>query len=125
MPRRVRAPIRPVEPDAMHRSRLVQQVINKVMSDGKKSISERTVYDALALIGERTGRPPVEVLEESIKELTPVLEVRSRRVGGATYQVPVEVPARRARTLAVQHPVADVSTRTVRWLPPPEMLMSS
>jgi small subunit ribosomal protein S7 len=86
----------------MHRSRLVQQVINKVMSDGKKSISERTVYDALALIGERTGRPPVEVLEEAIKELTPVLEVRSRRVGGATYQVPVEVQARRARTLAVR-----------------------
>src|ERR671922_805321 len=97
MPRRVRAPIRPVEPDAMHRSRLVQQVINKVMSDGKKSIAERTVYDALALIGERTSRPPVEVLDEAIKELTPVLEVRSRRVGGATYQVPVEVQARRGR----------------------------
>jgi small subunit ribosomal protein S7 len=102
MPRRARAPIRPVEPDAMHRSRLVQQVINKVMSDGKKSIAEQIVYDALAIIGERTGRPPVEVLEEAIKELTPSLEVRSRRVGGATYQVPVEVQARRARTLAVR-----------------------
>ena len=86
----------------MHRSRLVQQVINKVMSDGKKSLAERIVYDALAVIGERTGRPPVEVLDEAIKELTPVLEVRSRRVGGATYQVPVEVQARRARTLAVR-----------------------
>ncbi len=86
----------------MHRSRLVQQVINKVMAGGKKSIAERTVYDALAIIGERTGRSPVEVLDEAIKELTPVLEVRSRRVGGATYQVPVEVPARRARTLAVR-----------------------
>jgi small subunit ribosomal protein S7 len=86
----------------MHRSRLVQQVINKVMSAGKKSIAEQIVYDALAVVGERTNRPPVEVLEESIKELTPVLEVRSRRVGGATYQVPVEVPARRARTLAVR-----------------------
>jgi small subunit ribosomal protein S7 len=102
MPRRARAPIRPVEPDAMHRSRLVQQVINKVMSAGKKSIAEQIVYDALAVVGERTNRPPVEVLEESIKELTPVLEVRSRRVGGATYQVPVEVPARRARTLGVR-----------------------
>jgi small subunit ribosomal protein S7 len=102
MPRRARAAIRPLEPDAMHRSRLVQQVINKVMTDGKKSIAEGTVYDALAIIGERTGRPPVEVLDEAIKELTPVLEVRSRRVGGATYQVPVEVPARRARTLAVR-----------------------
>jgi len=102
MPRRARAPIRPVEPDALHRSRLVQQVINKVMTDGKKSIAERIVYDALAVVGERASRPPVEVLDEAIKELTPVLEVRSRRVGGATYQVPVEVQARRARTLAVR-----------------------
>jgi small subunit ribosomal protein S7 len=86
----------------MHRSRLVQQVVNKVMSQGKKSIAERIVYDALAIIGERTGRPPVEVIDEAIKELSPVLEVRSRRVGGATYQVPVEVQARRARTLAVR-----------------------
>jgi small subunit ribosomal protein S7 len=86
----------------MHRSRLVQQIINKVMTQGKKSLAERIVYDALAIIGERTGRPPVEVLDEAIKELSPVLEVRSRRVGGATYQVPVEVQARRARTLAVR-----------------------
>jgi small subunit ribosomal protein S7 len=86
----------------MHRSRLVQQVINKVMTQGKKSIAERIVYDALAIVGERTGRPPVEVLDDAIKELSPVLEVRSRRVGGATYQVPVEVQPRRARTLAVR-----------------------
>ena len=102
MPRRARAAIRPVESDSTYKSRLVQQVINKVMQDGKKSIAELTTYDALAVVGERTGRAPVEVLEEAIKELTPVLEVRSRRVGGATYQVPVEVPARRARTLAVR-----------------------
>ena len=102
MPRRARAAVRPVEADAQHRSRLVQQVINKVMLDGKKSVAEQITYDALALVGERTGRAPVEVLDEAIKELTPTLEVRSRRVGGATYQVPVEVPARRARTLAVR-----------------------
>jgi small subunit ribosomal protein S7 len=102
MPRRARAQIRPVEQDSMHRSRLVQQVINKVMVAGKKSVAERTVYDALAIISEKTGRAPVEVLDAAIKELTPVLEVRSRRVGGATYQVPVEVPARRGRTLAVR-----------------------
>jgi small subunit ribosomal protein S7 len=102
MPRRAAAQIRPVEPDPVHRSRLVQQVINKVMLDGKKSTAERIVYDALAIIAERTGREPVDALEQSIKALTPVLEVRSRRVGGATYQVPVEVPARRARTLAVR-----------------------
>jgi small subunit ribosomal protein S7 len=102
MPRRARAPIRPVEPDSRYRSRLVQQVVNKVMGAGKKSLAERIVYDALAIVGERTGREPVEVLEQAIKDLTPNLEVRSRRVGGATYQVPVEVPARRARTLAVR-----------------------
>ena len=102
MPRRARASIRAVEPDARHRSRLVQQVVNKVMTGGKKSLAEQITYDALAIVGERGGRPPVEVLEEAIKELTPVLEVRSRRVGGATYQVPVEVPPRRARTLAVR-----------------------
>jgi small subunit ribosomal protein S7 len=102
MPRRARAAIRPGESDSTYKSRLVQQVINKVMQDGKKSIAERTTYDALAIVGERAGRAPVEVLEEAIKELTPVLEVKSRRVGGATYQVPVEVPARRARTLAVR-----------------------
>jgi small subunit ribosomal protein S7 len=102
MPRRAAAQIRPVEPDPVHRSRLVQQVINKVMLDGKKSTAEKIVYDALAIIAERTGREPVEALENSIRTLTPVLEVRSRRVGGATYQVPVEVPARRARTLAVR-----------------------
>ena len=102
MPRRARAAIRPVEADSVYRSRLVQQVINKVMLDGKKSIAETITYDALAIVGERTGRAPVEVLEDAIKELTPVLEVKSRRVGGATYQVPVEVPPRRARTLAVR-----------------------
>jgi small subunit ribosomal protein S7 len=102
MPRRAPATLRPVEPDAVHRSRLVQQVINKVMLDGKKSTAEKIVYDALAIMAERSGGDPVEQLEASIKILTPVLEVRSRRVGGATYQVPVEVPARRARTLAVR-----------------------
>jgi small subunit ribosomal protein S7 len=100
--RRNQATIRPVEPDPLHRSRLVQQVINKVMLDGKKSSAEAIVYDALAILGEKTGNDPVEALEASIKALTPALEVRSRRVGGATYQVPVEVPARRARTLAVR-----------------------
>jgi small subunit ribosomal protein S7 len=86
----------------MYGSKLVQQVINKVMIDGKKSVAEKTVYDALDILARRTSNDPVPALEESIKALTPVLEVRSRRVGGATYQVPVEVPQRRARTLAVR-----------------------
>jgi small subunit ribosomal protein S7 len=102
MPRRNQATIRPLEPDSLYRSRLVQQVVNKVMTDGKKSLAEQLTYDALSVVGERTGNNPVEELENAIKQLTPVLEVRSRRVGGATYQVPVEVPARRARTLAVR-----------------------
>src|ERR1700759_3042482 len=102
MPRRAPATIRKIEPDPINRNRLVAQVINKVMEDGKKSTAERIVYDALAILGGRSGKDPIEQLEAGIKALTPTLEVRSRRVGGATYQVPVEVPARRARTLAVR-----------------------
>src|SRR5918992_548478 len=102
MPRRAAAGVRPIDPDAMHGSKLVQQVINKVMVDGKKSTAEKIVYDALDLVSRRSGEEAVVALENSVKILTPVLEVRSRRVGGATYQVPVEVPQRRARTLAVR-----------------------
>jgi small subunit ribosomal protein S7 len=102
MPRRAAAGYRPLDSDALHNSKLVQQVINKVMIDGKKSTAERIVYEALETLSRRTSQPPVEALESSIKTLTPVLEVKSRRVGGATYQVPVEVPPRRARTLAVR-----------------------
>jgi len=86
----------------VYNSRLVTQLVNRVMANGKKSVAERIVYAALERVGERTGRPPVEVLEQAVKTVTPVLEVRSRRVGGANYQVPVEVPQRRARTLAVR-----------------------
>ena len=102
MPRRAAAGVRPIEADPVYGSRLVQQIINRVMVDGKKSLAERIVYDALDLVSKRTGEEPVPALEESVKNLTPVLEVRSRRVGGATYQVPVEVQPRRARTLAVR-----------------------
>ena len=102
MPRRSGVQVRSLDSDAHHASRLVAQVINKVMLDGKKSTAERIVYSALDRVGEKTGRPSVEVLEQAVKTLTPVLEVRSRRVGGANYQVPVEVPQRRARTLAVR-----------------------
>jgi small subunit ribosomal protein S7 len=102
MPRRAAAGARPIEPDSQHGSKLVQQVINRVMVDGKKSTAEQIVYDALDKLSQKTGEEPTVALENSIKALTPVLEVRSRRVGGATYQVPVEVPSRRARTLAVR-----------------------
>jgi small subunit ribosomal protein S7 len=102
MPRRAEVTVREPQADPVYNSNLVSQVINKVMLDGKKSTAERIVYSALDRVGERTGRPPVEVLEQAVKTVTPVLEVRSRRVGGANYQVPVEVPQRRARTLAVR-----------------------
>jgi len=102
MPRRAEIQVRELSPDPVHNSRLVTQVINKVMLDGKKSTAERIVYDALDRVGAKSGKPPLEVLEQAVKSVTPVLEVRSRRVGGANYQVPVEVPQRRARTLAVR-----------------------
>ena len=102
MPRRAEIPVRELSPDPVHNSRLVSQVINRVMTRGKKSTAEKIVYGALGRVGEQTGKPPVEVLEQAVKTITPVLEVRGRRVGGANYQVPVEVPARRARTLAIR-----------------------
>ena len=114
MPRRAAAQVRPIQPDAVHRNRLVQQVVNKVMVDGKKSTAEKIVYDALETLSRRTSTSPVEALETSIKALTPVLEVKSRRVGGATYQVPVEVPAPRARTIAVRWLVEFSRNRRVK-----------
>jgi small subunit ribosomal protein S7 len=102
MPRRAEIQARELEPDPIYSSKLVSQVINKVMSRGKKSSAEQIVYRALDMVGEKTGKPPVEVLEQAVKTVTPVLEVRARRVGGANYQGPVEVPQRRARTLAVR-----------------------
>jgi small subunit ribosomal protein S7 len=102
MPRRAEITPRPVDADPVYNSVLVTQLVNRVMTDGKKSVAERIVYDALDQVGTKTGKPPVEVLEQAVKTVTPVLEVKSRRVGGANYQVPVEVPQRRARTLAVR-----------------------
>ena len=102
MPRRATIQPRPLEPDPVYNSILVTQIVNRVMNDGKKSVAEKIVYDALETVGSKTGRPPVEVLEQAVKTVTPVLEVKGRRVGGANYQVPVEVPQRRARTLAVR-----------------------
>jgi small subunit ribosomal protein S7 len=102
MPRRAGIPPREVAPDPVYNSKLVTQLVNRIMTRGKKSTAEDIVYGALDVVGEKSGRPPVEVLEQAVKTVTPVLEVRSRRVGGANYQVPVEVPQRRARTLAVR-----------------------
>jgi len=117
MPRRAEVQARTPDSDAVYGSPLVTQVINKVMLDGKKSIAEQIVYAALETVGTKTGRPPVEVLEQAVKTVTPVLEVKSRRVGGANYQVPVEVPQRRARTLAVRWLVTYARERREKGMP--------
>jgi small subunit ribosomal protein S7 len=117
MPRRAEIQPRAVVPDPVYESELVSQVVNRVMLHGKKSLAEGVVYDALAIVGERSGQPPVEVLEQAVKSLTPVLEVRSRRVGGANYQVPVEVGPRRARTLAVRWLVQFARERREKGMP--------
>ena len=102
MPRRAAPPKKKITPDPLYGSVLVQQLINKMMLDGKKSTAEKIVYDALSMVEERTGTNPVTVLNNALDNIRPRLEVRSRRVGGATYQVPVEVPPRRANTLALR-----------------------
>ena len=102
MPRKGPAQRRDLAPDPLHRSLLVTQLVNKVMLHGKKSVAERIVYDAMNLIEAKTGAEPLATLKRAIDNVKPPLEVRSRRVGGATYQVPVEVRPRRANTLAIR-----------------------
>jgi len=102
MPRRGPAVKKATQADSVYNSVVVQQFINRVMLDGKKSTSEKIVYGALSIIGEKEGVDPVQVLQKAVENVKPFLEVRSRRVGGATYQVPVEVKTRRGRTLAVR-----------------------
>ena len=102
MPRRAAPPKRRIPADPVYGSVLVQQLINKIMLDGKKSTAEKIVYDALSFIEERNGTNPVTVLNNALDNIRPRLEVKSRRVGGATYQVPVEVNPRRANTLSLR-----------------------
>ncbi len=102
MPRKGAAPRRELVPDPVHGSVLVTQIVNKVLLDGKKTTAERIVYSALEIVAEKTGGDPVATLKRGIDNIKPQLEVRSRRVGGATYQVPVEVRPRRATTLSVR-----------------------
>jgi small subunit ribosomal protein S7 len=102
MPRKGPAQRRDLLPDPIYRSLLVTQLINKVMLSGKRSIAEKIVYDALTTVEEKTGAEPIATLKRAIDNVKPPLEVKSRRVGGATYQVPVEVKPRRATTLAIR-----------------------
>jgi small subunit ribosomal protein S7 len=102
MPRKGPAPRRELMPDPIYKSVLVTQIVNKVLVRGKRSTAERIVYDALTMIEEKTGAEPISTLKRAIENIKPQLEVKSRRVGGATYQVPVDVRPRRANTLAIR-----------------------
>lgn len=102
MPRKGPVARRELRSDPVHNSVLVTQLTNRVMKDGKRTLAERIVYDALSRVAERTGRDPLPVLKKAVDNVKPLLEVRSRRVGGATYQVPVEVQNRRGTTLAIR-----------------------
>jgi len=102
MPRKGSAPRRDLAPDPLYRSVLVTQLVNKVLQRGKRSLAERVVYEALETIKERTGTEPIATLKRAVENTKPQLEVKSRRVGGATYQVPVEVRPRRATTLSIR-----------------------
>jgi len=107
-------PKRQVLPDVKYGSEKLARFINKVMRDGKKSKAEKIVYTALDIIREQTKRDPMEVFEEALKNTTPLLEVRPRRIGGATYQVPVEVPPDRGMTLAMRWLIATARSRKGR-----------
>ena len=102
MPRKGPATRRSLQPDPIYRSTLVTQLVNKILQRGKRSVAARLVYDALKTVEEKTGSDPIDTLKRAIENVRPQLEVRSRRVGGATYQVPVEVRPRRATTLAMR-----------------------
>ena len=102
MPRRAAAVRREINPDAMYNNRLVTQLINKVLLDGKKSVAESIVYGAFAIIEKKSNQDPLSVFKKAMDNVRPTLEVKPKRVGGATYQVPMEVNSRRATTLAIR-----------------------
>ena len=102
MPRRAPAARREVQPDSIYNNRLVTQLINKILLDGKKSVAERTVYAAFDLVESKSATDPLTVFKKAMDNVRPALEVKPKRVGGATYQVPIEVSSRRATTLAIR-----------------------
>lgn len=112
MPRRYRPEKRVIHPDPRYNSVMLQSFINRVMKSGKKSTATRVVYDAFDLIEKRAKRNPLEVFEQAIKNVSPVMEVRPRRVGGATYQVPMEVPRHRQFALATRWVLASTRARS-------------
>jgi small subunit ribosomal protein S7 len=116
MPRKGPAPRRETVPDPIYRSVVVTQFVNKILQRGKRSLAERIVYDALDIVQQKTGAEPIATLKRAVDNVRPQLEVRSRRVGGATYQVPVEVRPRRANTLAIRWMVGYARQRRERTM---------
>ena len=116
MPRKGPAPRRETVPDPIYRSVVVTQFVNKILQRGKRSLAERIVYDALTIVEEKTGAEPIATVKRAIENIKPQLEVKSRRVGGATYQVPVEVRPRRANTLAIRWMVGYARQRRERTM---------
>jgi len=114
VPRKGPAPRRDLAPDPIYRSVLVTQLVNKVLVRGKRTVAERIVYEALDVVAQKTGAEPVAALKRAVDNVKPQLEVKSRRVGGATYQVPVDVRPRRANTLAVRWLVSFSRSRRER-----------
>jgi small subunit ribosomal protein S7 len=112
MPRRYRPPKRKVSPDIKYNSEQVEMCINRVMKWGKKSTARGIMYDALAIIEDRTKRPPLQTFEQALKNATPLVEVKPRRVGGATYQIPVEVSPDRRVALALRWLIASARSRS-------------
>lgn len=112
MPRRYRPPKRKVSPDIKYNSEQVEMCINRVMKGGKKSTARGIMYDALAIIEDRTKRPPLQTFEQALKNATPLVEVKPRRVGGATYQIPVEVSPDRRVALALRWLIASARSRS-------------
>ncbi len=116
MPRKGPAPRRELQPDPVYRSVLVTQLINKILLSGKKTTAERIVYSAFDIVADKTGGDPVAAFKRAVDNVRPQLEVKSRRVGGATYQVPVEVRPRRATTLAIRWLVGYARDRRERTM---------
>lgn len=112
MPRKGPVPKREVIPDPVYGSILVSEFISKLLLQGKKSIAENVFYNSMKLVQEKTGNEPIEVFEQAMNNVMPVLEVKSRRVGGATYQVPVEVKSHRRKTLAMRWIIANARNRS-------------
>jgi len=114
MPRRGKVPKRDVLPDPIYGSKVVTKLINQVMYDGKRGTAQTTVYDAFDTMKEKLGQEPMEIFNQAMNNVMPVLEVKARRVGGANYQVPIEVSAERRQTLAIRWIVINARKRSER-----------